>query len=251
MVRTPKQREFEFRHAFQREVGRFLAPFWVPWVALYLHWVKGYRIEGRRESRRAFARIRRESEAPILVCANHLTLIDSMLVALALAPPWRLTFFFGWMPWNTPERINFAAGLGMRSLIYLAKCIPITRGGRREEVAAVLNRLVYLTRNRELALIFPEGGRSRSGRVEVGSAAWGVGRIVGSIPNCRVVCVYLRGRSQESWSNLPSVGERFDVEVACIEPKSNARGARRSRDLARQIAAQLIRMEENCFDDRQ
>lgn len=250
MVGAAKQPEFEFRHAFQRELGRFLAPLWVPWVAFYLRSVKGYRIERVRESRRAFARFRREVDAPILVCANHLTLIDSMLVALALAPVWRLALFSGWMPWNTPERTNFASGIGMRLITYIAKCIPISRGGRREDVATVLNRLRHLTQNRELALVFPEGGRSRTGRVDVDAAAWGVGRVVGSIPGCRVVCVYLRGRGQETWSDLPAVGERFDVEVACIQPKSDFRGARRSRDVARQVISQLVRMEEHCLDGR-
>ena len=251
MVGAAIQPEFDFRHALQRELGRLLAPLWVPWVVLYLWSVKRYRIEGVQESRRAFARFRRENDAPILLCANHLTLIDSMLVALALVPAWRLTFFFGWMPWNTPERTNFAAGMGMRFLIYLAKCIPITRGGRREDVAATLSRVTRLTRNGELALVFPEGGRSRTGRVDVEAAAWGVGRVVGSIPDCRVVCVYLRGRVQETWSDIPATGESFDVEVACIEPKSDSRGARRSRDLARQVVSQLVRMEERCLDGRQ
>ncbi len=251
MVGAAIQPEFNFRHALQRELGRLLAPLWVPCVALYLWSVKRYRIQGVQESRRAFARFRRESDAPILVCANHLTLIDSMLVALALVPVWKLTFFFDWMPWNTPERMNFASGWGMRFLTYLAKCIPITRGGRREDVATVLDRLGRLTRRGELALVFPEGGRSRTGRVDVEAAAWGIGRVVGSVPGCRVVCVYLRGRVQETWSDFPVTGESFDVEVACIEPKSDSRGARRSRDLARQVVSQLVRMEERVLDDRQ
>lgn len=251
MVGAPKQPRFEFRHALQREVGRLMAPLWIPLVGLYLRWVSGYRIEGVRELRREFARIRRESDGPILVCANHLTLIDSMLVALALSPVWRLAFFFGWLPWNTPERANFAVGPGLRAVAYLAKCIPITRGGRREDVARVLNRVTYLTTRGELALVFPEGGRSRSGRVDVDSAAWGVGRIIGCVPDCRVVCVYLRGRGQESWSDYPATGECFDVEVACIEPKSDFRGARRSRDLVRQVVSQLTKMEERYFNGRE
>ena len=242
---------FALAHALQRELGRLVAPLWIWLVTFYLRWGRGYRIEGVRESRRAFRRIRREHDGPILICANHLTLIDSMLVTLGLAPVWRLSFFFSWLPWNTPERTNFAAGLGQRILAYLAKCIPITRGGRREEVADVLNRVVYLTRRGELALVFPEGGRSRTGRVDVEEAAWGVGRVIAALPNCRVVCVYLRGRGQQSFSDLPAVGERFDIEVGCIEPKSDFSGARRSRDLSRQVVAQLANMEEHYFDDRQ
>jgi hypothetical protein len=117
-------------------------------------------------------------------------------------------------------------------------------------VAAVLERLMALTRNGEVALIFPEGRRSRSGRVEVENAAWGVGRIVGALPECRVVCVYLRGRKQETWSQAPARGDVLDVEVECIEPKSDARGLRRSRDFSRQIVTQLASMERKYFDGR-
>jgi hypothetical protein len=131
------------------------------------------------------------------------------------------------------------------------KCIPITRGGSRVEVAAVLDRVAKLIRSGETALLFPEGGRSRTGRVEVDRAAWGVGRVVGAVPDCRVVCVYLRARGQRTWSTLPPRGSLLDVEVECIQPKSDSRGVRRSRDFARQIVSQLAHMEREYFDGRE
>jgi hypothetical protein len=42
----------------------------------------------------------------------------------------------------------------------------------------------------------------------------------------------------------------LDVEVECIEPKSDARGLRRSRDFSRQIVTQLASMERKYFDGR-
>jgi hypothetical protein len=131
------------------------------------------------------------------------------------------------------------------------KCIPITRGGSREDVAKVLDRISLLSARGEVALIFPEGGRSRTGRVDVEAAAWGVGRIVGALPGCRVVCVYMRGRKQETWSQMPARGDVLDVEIECIEPKSDARGVRKSRDFSRQIVSQLASMEAKVFDGRQ
>jgi len=115
----------------------------------------------------------------------------------------------------------------------------------------VLERVAALSVHGEVALIFPEGGRSRSGRVEVDDAAWGVGRIVGALPGCRVLCVYLRGRRQQTWSTVPARGDVLDVEIECIEPKSDARGVRRSRDFSRQIVSQLAQMERKHFDGRQ
>ncbi len=243
-------RRLPWNHLVQREVGRLLAPLWMPLVVAIMRFYMGYRLAGRDAVREKFARIREARKAagtPLLVCANHLTLIDSFLVAWALAPTWRYALHFDELPWNTPERTNFGSNWRDRISTWLMKCIPITRGGARGEVGAVLDRVVALTRGGEVALIFPEGGRSRSGRVEVENAAWGVGRIVGALPDCQVACVYLRGRKQKSWGAVPEKGDVLDVDVTCIEPKSDAKGVRRSRDLARQVVAQLATMESAHF----
>jgi 1-acyl-sn-glycerol-3-phosphate acyltransferase len=235
----------------QREIARFVSPLWLPLAGLVLRHGFGWRIENRAAIRHEFRRIRRESKRPLLICANHLTLVDSALVAWALMSPPRYVLEFGALAWNTPEVTNFAGTKLNRILIYLAKCIPIRRGGSREEVAGVLNRVIALLKNREVALLFPEGGRSRTGRVEPDAGAWGIGRVVGSVPDCRVLCVYLRGRSQASWGELPARGESFFVELCCIEPKSDHRGARRSVDLTQQIVSQLVRMETDYLESRQ
>jgi hypothetical protein len=109
----------------------------------------------------------------------------------------------------------------------------------------------YLLARGEAALLFPEAGRSRTGRIQEDSAAWGVGRIVGAVPGCRVLCIYMRGRAQQTWGDFPTKGDVMDVSLACIEPKSDAKGVRRSRDIAQQIIRQLERMEETHFDARQ
>ena len=240
-----------WRHILQREIGRAVSPLWIGAVVGVLRYVMGYRIQALSEIRAKYRRIRRESSTPLLICANHLTMIDSFLVAWALAPSWRYSLRYNELPWNTPERRNFAATRWRALLAYLRKCIPITRGGRPREAAAVLNRVAQLLRNGETALLFPEGGRSRTGRVDVESASWGVGRVAGSLASCRVLCVYLRGRAQETWGGKPARGDRIHVDIECIEPKSDHRGVRRSRDFARQIVAQLAQMERKYFDGRQ
>lgn len=239
------------QHAVHRTVARLAGPLWIPLAAGVLRFGMGYRIDNLSRIRREFRELRERTPGPILICANHLTLIDSFLVGWALAGPFRHLVRFRDLPWNVPEATNFAFTWWARALAYLGKCIPIVRGGPRGDVARVLDRIGTLTRGGELALVFPEGGRSRSGKVEIESAAYGVGRIIGAIPGCRVLCVYLRGREQKTMSGTPKRGERFDVELACIEPKSDHRGARRSRDLAQQVVAQLARMEDRYFEHKQ
>ncbi len=243
--------EFALAHAVHRAICWAVAPIWVPLAALTMRFYFGVRLGDVREARREFRRLRAERDTPLLVCANHLTLIDSFLIAWALSNPFRYLVDFDAMPWNTPEETNFANTRRNRLLAYLGKCIPIRRGGSREDVARVLGRVSHLLKRGELALVFPEGGRSRTGRVEAGSAAWGVGRIVAATPGCRVLCVYMRGEKQETWSDYPGPGDRLQLKVTSFEPKSDRRGVRRTRDIAQQIVGQLMRLEEEFFHGRQ
>jgi 1-acyl-sn-glycerol-3-phosphate acyltransferase len=248
---TVKNSEMIRRHARQRVVSMITSPIWLVLTVFSIRFYFGYRISDIGAVRAQYRRIRAQSNAPMLVCANHLTLVDSFLVA------WALGSGFYWfrhpdeLPWNTPESTNFGKTRFSRMLIYVLKCISITRGGPRGDVGVVLDRVKHLLSKGETALLFPEAGRSRSGRVEVDAAAWGVGRVVGGVPGCRVLCVYLRGRKQETWADFPAKGDTLDVSLVCIEPKSDAKGVRRSRDLAQQVTGQLLRMEGDYFDARQ
>ncbi|HYB12746.1 MAG TPA: 1-acyl-sn-glycerol-3-phosphate acyltransferase [Myxococcota bacterium] len=236
------------RLATQRVVGHLLAPLWIFGAALVLRYVCGYRIVGRAEARARYRALRAGGRSPLLLCANHLTLVDSVLIAWALgSPAWYLWHFSG-LAWNVPERRNFASSWWSRALVYVLKCLPITRGGDRREISSVLSRVSYLLESGEAVLIFPEAGRSRSGRIDVEAAAWGVGRIVGSVPACRVLCIYLRGERQSQFSDLPARGQRFRVELALLEPKSDLKGLRRSMDLSRQIVTKLAEMEQRWLD---
>jgi hypothetical protein len=236
----------------QRAVSRVLSPLWMPLTSGLMRLAFGWRIdpEERAAARRAYRRIRRESDAPLLVCANHLTMLDSFVLGWAIGSSATYLRDFGALPWNTPEEVHFANTWWKRVLVYLFKCVPLRRGADRAEVAKVLAKVRFLLASGDAVLVFPEGGRSRSGRVEVEAAAWGVGRLVGSLPGCRVLCVYLRGEGQERFSDLPRRGERFHVALALIEPKSDQRGLRGSLDVARQITAQLAEMERRFFDGR-
>lgn len=244
-------RELARRHAIQRAVSMIAGPIWIGLSTLVMRFYFRYRIANVEEARAQYRQIRAHSDAPMVICGNHLTLVDSFLMAWALGSGTYWLTHPDELPWNIPESSNFGRTRLTRFLIFIAKCIPITRGGARESVGDVLQRVKYLLRRGETAMLFPEAGRSRSGRVEEGSGAWGVGRVVGSIPGCRVLCIYLRGRQQQTWGDFPARGDVMDVRIACIEPKSDLRGARRSRDIAQQVVRQLVRMEEAYFDARQ
>jgi len=185
------------------------------------------------------------------VCANHLTMVDSMLILRALAPTWWYLLHFHRVPWNVPERRNFAHKFWPRVGAYLAKCIPIIRGGDRAQVSLVLKKLRRLLARKNSVLIFPEGGRSRTGRVASTNPALGTGRLIKDLPDARVLCVYLRGDHQNEYSNLPIIGESFHCEISWLEPRTEHKGLRGSVEISNQIMQRIQEMEERYFDDRQ
>lgn len=220
---------------------------WAPVAVAVMHFGFGWRILDRERVRRRYREVRAGSDAPLIVCANHLTMLDSAVIASALGSPgWYLRHYSS-LPWNMPEWRNFGSSRTRRVLVYLMKCVPVIRGGDRRAVARVLARIRHLASRGEVVLIFPEGGRSRSGRVDVGNAAHGVGRLVGSLPGCQVLCVYARGEGQTETTDVPARGERFRLRLSLIEPTSDARGVRRSLDLSRQIVGELGRLEREVL----
>ncbi len=235
----------------QLRISRGLSLLWIPAFTAIMVFVMRWRLEGADRVRREYARLRSESDAPVLVCANHLTMFDSFAIAWALGGMGTFLRHFHWLPWNTPEELNFASTWWKRALVYLLKCVPVKRGSDRAEVAKTLEKVGFLLGRGESVLIFPEGGRSRTGRVDHEGAAYGVGRLVSTVPGCRVLCVYLRGRRQETWTDSPARGDVFDVTSSVLEPKTDHKGLRGSVDLARQIVGQLAEMEARHFDDRQ
>ncbi len=237
-------------HTFQREVGRLAAAFWVIPIAFILRVLMGYRIKDVAQVRARYRALLKESDHPLLICPNHLTMMDSAVVAWALGGSWWYLFHYSRMPWNLPEYNNYSSQLPTRLGAWLIKCIPVIRGGRREDVSRVIKRVQHLLSRGETALIFPEAGRSRSGRVEADAVAHAVGRILTSVPGCQPLCVYLRGDRQQTWSTVPARGDSFYIDFVVGELHSDHSGMRRSRDFSRQIVDRLVGMEEEYFAGR-
>lgn len=240
------------RHAhlwFQRCCSGATMAIMMPAIYLILRVGRRWSFEGLRDARREFLRIRRETTGPLLVCANHLTLLDSFVIAYSLTPLWKMSLTPSSVPWNVPEATYFATTIPRRLALYLCKCLPIQRRGNRKHIADTLDDFVHVVSGGDIGMIFPEGGRSPTGRVDAKSPAYGVGRVVDALPGCRVVCVYLRGDGQETSSVAPRRGERFRIRISTLEPKSDENGFRRSADLSCQILMRLAEMERAYFSD--
>jgi len=234
--------------AVQDVLSRLAAFLYIPLVVLVIR-LMGYRFRELKSFRRQCLEHLRRHDGGWLICANHLTLVDSAFIAFAMVPWWGYLLHYRWLPWNLPERRNFNRNPLDTAVCYLMKCIPITRGGDREEMKRTLEKCDHLLSTGHAILVFPEGGRSRT---DVENFAYGVGRFVKNLDRMKILCIYLRGDRQETWSSIPKPGDTFSMAAEVFEPERLAtNGLKAQRDYAGQIIRQLSRMEERYFESRQ
>ena len=213
--------------------------------------LRRYRIRDLKRLRSDVTRLHKEHEGPWLICPNHLTMIDSVVISYGLASLGGHILRFRRVPWNLPERKNFQRNIFLTVLCYLAKCLPVNRGGSREELQRLLDKCRRVLDWKQSLLVFPEGGRSRTGRINQENFSYSVGRFVDENPNCRVMLVYLRGDGQETYGSIPRFGEHFTMNVEQFDPgREEGGGLRLQREYARRIVERLAGMEDEYFAGR-
>ncbi len=239
-----------FLLSLQYVLGRLAVVITVPFIFLAIR-MRGYRIRDLKRLRSEVARLHREHEGPWLICPNHLTMIDSVLISYGMASFFGHIGRFKDVPWNLPERDNFQRDLFLAVLCYLGKCLPVNRGGNREELQRLFDKCRSVLGLRQSLLIFPEGGRSRTGRVDKENFSYGVGRFLDECPGCRVMLIYLRGDGQETFGTMPRRGECLTMNVELFDPGNvPGVGLRLQREYARRIVERLAGMEEEYFASR-
>jgi len=235
--------------ARQSKLGWLAFPLVGAAAIFYMRVVRGHRVKDLAAVRRRFRAIAR-TRRPIVICANHLTMVDSVLLHWALSSPLDYVRQFRLFSWNVPAVENFKRNAAISLLTYLTKTVAIDRTGSSEHHREVLGKLGHLLRAGEMVTIFPEGGRSRTGRVEPEQVTYGVGQLLREVPDALVVCVYLRGDRQETWGNMPARGDTIEIDLETLEPSTHASGMRAARDLSRQVIGKLKEMEERYLGRR-
>lgn len=229
-------------------MGRLTIIIVAPFYFLIAH-ILFYRVRNLKEIRRRCAEEFSRHSGPWIICANHLTMIDSFILSYAIFSLGRHFADYRKLPWNLPERSNFQSNIFLAVLCYLAKCIPIDRGGSREKMKKTLDKCIYLLRHGHNIMIFPEGGRSRTGRVNREGFSYGVGRFVKDVEGCKILCLYMRGDKQTTYGLIPSWGDKFSVLVDVLTPVPVSEGGLRAqREYAAQIIGRLAEMEDDYFD---
>lgn len=117
------------------------------------------------------ARIRGKKNIPrqgrnVLFVSNHLTMFDSVLVAVSAYFP--AAFLHpSYPPYNFAAEENFFSRWYVRFLFRMLRTVPVKRG--RKDVALILRYIKYLETNN--ILIFYQGGRSHDlDRIKSGAA---------------------------------------------------------------------------------
>jgi len=207
-----------------------------------------YRVRDLKKLRQEYALQLKKHKGPWIICANHLTMVDSLILAYATTSLYAHMRHYRVIPWNLPERDNFQRNILLSIFCYLAKCIPINRGGDREEMKKTLDRCTYVLSRKQNLMIFPEGTRSRTGRVNTENFSYGVGRFIKDFNDCKVICLYLRGDGQDTYGTIPKFGERFTMLMSVFEPgRTEDMGLRAGRYYAEQVIKRLAQLEEDYF----
>jgi 1-acyl-sn-glycerol-3-phosphate acyltransferase len=218
-----------------------------------MKYVRGYRIDDMANVRGRFREIwemREREDVPLMICANHLTFIDSALLIWAFASNfWYVRNYRAFM-WNIPAGDFFKKKLTYHAILYLTKCIFIDRNGSSAHKNAVLNLCRYLLAKGNIVLIFPEGQRSRKGRFDVERLRFGTGKIVNALGRAKVLCVHIRSPKQGTFSNYPPKGAHFQIRLQVIEPAIDpaAPPKQTSISVVRQIGQTILEMEKDFFN---
>lgn len=236
---------------FQATICRILLLPFCGILLLLMKYFRGYTIENLTEIRNKFKKIWAEKErtnAPLIICANHLTFIDSALIIWALASNSWYFFNYRAFTWNLPAGDFFKKKLHYHLTLYLTKCIFLDRKGTSAHKNAVLNLCRYLLEQGNVVLIFPEGQRSRTGIFEDERLRFGVGKIVTSLERAKVLCIYLRSDRQETFSNYPPKNSVFKLKMKLIEPTAEKLSKKQaSIEVVKQIGATIKKMENEYF----
>lgn len=189
-----------------------------------------------------------KTKEPLLICSNHLTMIDSVILQYAFGSYFYYLLHFNKFLWNVPAKEVFAKNIFLKIFLFLTKCIPIDRKGNPEYHEFILHQIQYILLLGDPFLIFPEGGRSRKGIFDFENITYGVGRILFDQPNTKVLCVYLRGDKQKHFTNFPEKNSKFYVSYRVIQPRTvHTKKIVAEKDLSLQIGNTIKELEEEYF----
>jgi len=147
-----------------------------------------------------------------ILASNHLSILDDLFLGPILLFPKSMRGY-SYFPYHAPEERNFYKKRLISSFMRHCKSIPLIRGAGIFQPG--MNRIIKSVDEGGILHIYPEGTRSRSGKIAAGKP--GIGRIVcetGAV----VIPVYHQGLEGvlPIGTTIPRIGK--DIRIAIGEP---------------------------------
>lgn len=234
-------KKYQVQLTVQKWVSLLCFPLLFGLIIIWFRWVKKYRIKNLKSVRQQFKQIKQDNPNGMLICPNHLTFLDSMILIWAFASPWSYISHFRTLCWNLPKASHVKASRLYRAICYLGKCILIEQDSKASKLT--MDKASYLLNHGQYVMVFPEGTRSKTGRINTENFIYGVGKLHLDSGLNRLLCVYLRGDSQQVASKMPKTAEHFTVKMKLIEANSDLDGRRAMRAVATQMIDELVELE--------
>lgn len=172
-----------------------------PSVLFMMHVLNRTEIVGRQHIRNL--------NPPWMLMSNHVTLLDDVFLDPLILFP-HMYKGYRYIPFHAPEERNFYKNSLSAWFMKKVKAIPLMRG--RGPLQEGMDRLISAVKSGGLLHIYPEGTRTRSGKIERGKS--GVGRLIHE-SGAPVVPMYHHGlhRVLPIGSGFPRFGNRIRVMI--------------------------------------
>jgi len=237
------------KYVFKAKMVRaFSYIFHLPFGGILIFLIKyGFKIRIRDlQGLRAYYKELFKDPRPLIICSNHLSYLDPVMIIYSFGHHlWYLTHYKSYS-WNFPA-IEYSKNFLFRLICHLSKCIFINRSGSVRHHQTVLDLGRRLVQNGEALTIFPEGRRSKTGTFEDQKLAYGVGKIISGMKECRVLCVYVRAVNRKMPCRIPKRGPIFSVTHRMLEFQPTGNSREEVGRITRNIADQIILLEKEFF----
>jgi len=224
--------------------------FYIPlmwWVPLGFFLI-GLRVKELKKLRAYYKEITDEKYPPLVICPNHLTYVDSIILITTFANHFWYPFHFRRHMWNLAAK-EYAKNPIFLFVCYFSKVLFISRENEKNNDYPTLKTAIKLLRCGHIVLVFPEGRRSKTGRFDDSKLAYGVGKIISEIGECRVLCTYLRcPELGEKARGLPALGSKYTILTELVHYNKKSWGSHPAAGITRDVADRIKKLETKYFE---
>ncbi len=216
---------------------------------IFFTYIVKYKFENLKNIHQQYKEVS-DRNVPFVICANHLTFIDSCLFLYYFGSPFWYQRNNRCSMWNLLA-IQYHKNLFFRFIGFIGKCVFVDRKGSVKHHAKIIEIAKYLLHRKEVITIFPEGTRSKTGRFNSAILKSGVAKIIQEVENCHVLCVYLRSHKQKQSSVFPEKNSHFYCDLKFFKPEyvGESKSSER-RSILKQIGNTITQQEEKYFKAR-